>query len=118
MKKQMFALLGLSLMLATVSAYGQTVLVKANIPFNFSITGANAPRGMLLEPSEFLATECCDSNAARRVRLRVQNNSGTALSCSRLFLRGDVSGYAYANHHTHGANWQHSTASRSYREDR
>ena len=35
MKKQVFALLGLSLMLATVSAYGQTVLVKANIPFKF-----------------------------------------------------------------------------------
>ena len=30
-----FALLGLSLMLATGSAYGQTVLVKANIPFKF-----------------------------------------------------------------------------------
>ena len=33
MKKRMFALLGLSLMLATVS-YGQSVLVKAHIPFN------------------------------------------------------------------------------------
>jgi hypothetical protein len=45
MKKQMFALLGLSLMLATVSAYGQTVLVKAHIPFNFSVTGATLPAG-------------------------------------------------------------------------
>ena len=45
MKKRMFALLGLSLMLATVSAYGQTVLVKANIPFNFSVTGATLPAG-------------------------------------------------------------------------
>src|SRR5882762_9309293 len=45
MKKQMFALLGLSLMLATVSAYGQTVRVKANIPFNFTVTGATLPAG-------------------------------------------------------------------------
>ena len=45
MKKQVFALLGLSLMLAAVSAYGQTVLVKANIPFNFSVTGATLPAG-------------------------------------------------------------------------
>ena len=44
MKKQMFALLGLSLMLATVS-YGQSVLVKAHIPFNFSVTGATLPAG-------------------------------------------------------------------------
>jgi len=45
MKKQMFTLLGLSLMLATVSAYGQTVRVNANIPFNFSVTGATLPAG-------------------------------------------------------------------------
>jgi hypothetical protein len=45
MKKQMFALLVLSLMLATVSAYGQSVLVKANIPFEFSVTGATLPAG-------------------------------------------------------------------------
>ncbi len=45
MKKQMFSLLGLSLMLATVSAYGQTVRVNANIPFNFSVTGATLPAG-------------------------------------------------------------------------
>ena len=41
----MFALLGLSLMLATLSASGQSVRVKANIPFNFSVTGATLPAG-------------------------------------------------------------------------
>ena len=43
MKKQLFALLGLSLLLA-VSASAQTV-AKANIPFNFIVAGKTLPAG-------------------------------------------------------------------------
>ncbi len=45
MKKQLFALVGLGLLLATVSAYAQTGVVKANIPFNFIVDKANLPAG-------------------------------------------------------------------------
>ena len=44
MKKQLFALVGLGLLLATVSAYAQTG-VKANIPFNFVVDKATLPAG-------------------------------------------------------------------------
>ena len=45
MKKQLFALLGLGLLLVTVSASAQTVSLKANIPFNFIVTGKTLPAG-------------------------------------------------------------------------
>lgn len=45
MKKQLFALLGLGLLLATVSASAQTVMLKANVPFNFIVSGKTLPAG-------------------------------------------------------------------------
>lgn len=45
MKKQLLALLGLGLLLATTSAYAQTINLKANIPFNFVVTGNVLPSG-------------------------------------------------------------------------
>src|ERR1700693_2371038 len=45
MKKQLFALLGLGLLFATASAYAQTAALKANIPFNFVVTGKSLPAG-------------------------------------------------------------------------
>jgi hypothetical protein len=45
MKNQMFALIGLGLLLATASAYAQTGVVKANIPFNFIVEKAELPAG-------------------------------------------------------------------------
>jgi hypothetical protein len=44
MKRQLFALLGLGLLLAT-SAYAQTVNAKANVPFNFVVTAGTLPSG-------------------------------------------------------------------------
>ncbi len=44
MKKQLFALLGLGLLLA-VSANAQTIALKADIPFNFIVGGATLPAG-------------------------------------------------------------------------
>ena|ERR1700736_6694182 len=45
MKKRLVNLLGLGLLLATVSANAQSIYVKANIPFNFVVTGATLPAG-------------------------------------------------------------------------
>lgn len=39
MKKQLLSLFALGLLLATASAYAQTINLKANIPFNFVVTG-------------------------------------------------------------------------------
>ena len=44
MKKQLFVLLGLGL-LASASAYAQTVNMKVNVPFNFIVSGATLPSG-------------------------------------------------------------------------
>jgi hypothetical protein len=45
MKNQLFALIGLGLLLATASAYAQTGVVKANIPFNFIVNKTDLPAG-------------------------------------------------------------------------
>jgi hypothetical protein len=45
MKNQLFALIGLGLLLATASAYAQTGVVKANVPFNFIVDKAELPAG-------------------------------------------------------------------------
>jgi hypothetical protein len=45
MKKQLFALVGLGLLLATASASAQTVALKTNIPFNFIVNKAELPAG-------------------------------------------------------------------------
>jgi hypothetical protein len=45
MKNQMFALIGLGLLLATASAYAQTGVVKANVPFNFIVNKTQLPAG-------------------------------------------------------------------------
>jgi len=45
MKNQLFALIGLGLLLATASAYAQTGVVKANVPFNFIVNKTDLPAG-------------------------------------------------------------------------
>src|SRR5580765_6774912 len=45
MKNQLFALIGLGLLLATASAYAQTGVVKANVPFNFIVYKTQIPAG-------------------------------------------------------------------------
>jgi hypothetical protein len=45
MKKHLSALLGLGLLLATASAFAQTISLKANIPFNFVVNGKTLPAG-------------------------------------------------------------------------
>jgi hypothetical protein len=45
MKKHLFALISLGLLLASASAYAQTMRLKAEIPFNFVVTGSTLPGG-------------------------------------------------------------------------
>jgi len=45
MKNQMFAIIGLGLLLATASAYAQTGVVKARVPFNFIVGQTQLPAG-------------------------------------------------------------------------
>ena len=45
MKNQLFALIGLGLLLATASAYAQTGVVKANVPFDFIVNQTELPAG-------------------------------------------------------------------------
>jgi hypothetical protein len=48
MKNQLFALIGLGLLLVTASAYAQTGVVKANVPFNFIVDKTQIPAGEYL----------------------------------------------------------------------
>src|SRR6476646_8659239 len=48
MKNQLFALIGLGLLLATASAYAQTGVVKANVPFNFIVDKTPIPAGQYM----------------------------------------------------------------------
>ena len=45
MKKQLFVLLGLGLLLVGASASAQTVNMKVNVPFNFIVSGGTLPSG-------------------------------------------------------------------------
>ena len=45
MKKQLFVLLGLGLLLVSASASAQTVNMKVNVPFNFIVSGGTLPNG-------------------------------------------------------------------------
>jgi hypothetical protein len=48
MKNQLFALIGLGLLLATASASAQTGVVKANVPFYFILEKTQIPAGQYL----------------------------------------------------------------------
>ena len=61
MKKQLFALLGLGLLLATASAFAQTVALKANIPFSFIVTGKTLPAGEYTISPWICKEQCCPS---------------------------------------------------------
>ena len=54
MKNQLFALIGLGLLLATASAYAQTGVVKANVPFDFIVNQTELPAGAIHDPEHRL----------------------------------------------------------------
>ena len=76
MKKQLLALLGLGLLLATVSAYAQTINVKANIPFNFVVDKSTLPAG------EYTIQSLSLSEKALAIRSADQDAKAMVLSMS------------------------------------
>jgi hypothetical protein len=111
MKKQLFALFGLGLLLATASATAQTVALKANIPFNFVVTGKELPAGeytiqpvdmqgtMLsisdsdLRPKSMVISIRCESlNRSPQTRL-VFHRYGDRYFLAQIWRAGNKSGY-------------------------
>ena len=111
MKKQLFALLGLGLLLATASAFAQTVALKANIPFNFIVTGKTLPAGEytiqsvdmqgrvlsirdldLHSKSIVISNRCESQNASAQTKL-VFHRYGDRYFLSQIWRAGRNSGY-------------------------
>lgn len=110
MKKQLFALLGLGLLLATASAFAQTVALKANIPFNFIVTGKTLLAGEytiqpvdvqgrvlsirdsdLQSKSMVISNRCESQNASARTKL-VFHRYGDRYFLSQIWRAGHNSG--------------------------
>ena len=111
MKKQLFALLGLGLLLATASAFAQTVALKANIPFSFIVTGKTLPAGEYtiqsmdmqgtvlsirnadLQPISMVISNRCESpNASAQTRL-VFHRYGNQYFLAQIWRAGNNSGH-------------------------
>src|SRR4029077_11244120 len=108
MKKQLFVLLGLGLLVAT-SAYAQTVNLKADVPFNFIISGATLPAGeytmremgagsaiAISGPNPkantiVLSQRCASLNAAKQSKL-VFHQYGDRYFLAQLWVAGSDSG--------------------------
>jgi hypothetical protein len=111
MKKQLFALVGLGLLLTAVSVSAQTLPVKANVPFNFMANKATMPageytiealisssRGLLIRGSDpqveaIVLTGPCESlNAAPQTKL-VFHRYGDRYFLSQIWVQGDKTGH-------------------------
>ena len=109
MKKQLFVLLGLGLLVG-MSAYAQTVNLKADVPFNFIIRGATLPAGeytiqglggdgsaiAVRGPNPkantiVLSQRCASSSAAKQSKL-VFHRYGEGYFLAQLWVAGNDSG--------------------------
>jgi len=107
MKKQLFALLGLGLLLG-MSASAQTVNLKADIPFNFIVRGATlaageytikamgdgtaiAVRDSDLKTTVVLSQRCASLNAAKESKL-VFHKYGDRYFLSQIWMAGNDAG--------------------------
>jgi hypothetical protein len=76
MKNQLFALIGLGLLLATASAYAQTGVVKASVPFNFIVDKTEVPAGQyVIQPIGSTGTALALENAKHEVVKLILPNS-------------------------------------------
>lgn len=108
MKKQLFALLGLGLLLAAASAYAQTINLKADVPFNFVVNGRMLPSGEYTiqslgvdkaltisgsgqKPSIFLANTCSSLKASEHSKL-VFHRYGDRYLLSEMWVEGNSVG--------------------------
>jgi hypothetical protein len=109
MKKQLLTLVGLGLLLTTVSAYAQSIKLKANVPFNFVVTGGTVPggeytirsektdpeheftiAGMGQTPRAFLAVSCLSLKGRRfsKQTKLVFNHYGDQYFLSEIWVEG------------------------------
>ena len=111
MKNQLFALIGLGLLLATASAYAQTGVVKANVPFNFIVNKTQISAGqyriqplggmnsgaMTIESPDgavikaFLPNACESSQASKTTKL-VFHRYGDQYFLSQIWTAGSERG--------------------------
>ena len=108
MKKQLFALLGLGLLFATASAYAQTAPLKANVPFNFIVSGNTLPAGEYTiqslstiervlvirgsdKPQMVMATSCASAKPSDTSKL-VFHRYGDRYFLSQIWTAGNSSG--------------------------
>jgi hypothetical protein len=110
MKNQMFALIGLGLLLATASAYAQTGVVKANVPFNFIVNKTELPAGQYrIQPMGIVASamaiespdgkvvkaflpNACSSPQAQKTSKLVFHRYGTQYFLAQIWRAGDDRG--------------------------
>jgi hypothetical protein len=109
MKRKLFALFGLGLLLATASAYAQTINLKADVPFNFVMYGRTLPSGEYTiqslegvdkaltisgsgqKTSIFLANTCRSLKASDHSKL-VFRRYGDIYFLSEMWMEGSSSG--------------------------
>jgi len=108
MKKQLFVLLGLG-MLVGMSAFAQTVNLKADVPFNFIIRGATLPageytiqgmgdgsaiavRGASPKANTIVLSQRCTSRDAAKQSKLVFHRYGDRYFLSQVWIAGNDSG--------------------------
>jgi hypothetical protein len=92
MKNQLFALIGLGLLLATASAYAQTGVIKANVPFNFIVDKTDVPAGQYMIQSvgttgTAVAIESSDRSVVKLVLPNACESSQTQEKSKLVFHR-------------------------------
>lgn len=110
MKNQLFALIGLGLLLATASASAQTGLVKANVPFNFIVNKTEMPAGqyriqplgltgvaMSIQSADdrvvnTILPHGCESAEAQKTTKLVFHRYGTQYFLAQIWIQGNNRG--------------------------
>jgi hypothetical protein len=109
MKKQLLAFIGLALLLATTSAYAQTITVKANVPFDFIVGRSMFPAGQYtvqsidgsalsignsdLHTRRIVLSRRCQSIQASDKTKLVFHRYGNSYFLSQIWAAGDNSGH-------------------------
>ena len=96
MKKHLFALLGLGLLLASAPVYAQTINLKADVPFDFVVNGHTLPSGeYTIRPANSSGRVLSLSGAEEGLLFFVANTcrSNIASAQSKLVFIHDRNGY-------------------------
>jgi len=114
MKKQLLALLGLGLVLASAPVYAQTIQLKAAVPFDFVVNGSTLPSGQYTirsstssgrvltisgageGPMFFLANACRSNQASAQSKL-VFIHAGDRYFLSEMWTEGNDTGIQVPN---------------------